>query len=68
MGEQLEKMVAFRMSEETLERIQQICKDTGMTRSQVIRHLVDTASVRPAIIRTEAIEVETGRVSVQNGA
>lgn len=66
MGEQLEKMVAFRMSEETLERIQQICKDTGMTRSQVIRHLVNTASVRPAIIRTEVLE--TAQPATANGA
>ncbi len=66
MGDQLEKMVAFRMSAETLERIQEICKDTGMTRSQVIRHLVDTASVRPAIIRTEVLEVV--QPTVRNGA
>ncbi len=58
MGTQLEKIVAFRMNAETIARIQQICKDTGMTRSQVLRHLVDTASVRPAIIRTEEIEPE----------
>ena len=38
----------------------------GMTRSQVIRHLVDTASVRPAIIRTEVLEVV--QPTVRNGA
>lgn len=57
MGDVLDKFVTFRMNEQTLERFQEICKETGYTRSQLIRYLVDTASVRPAIVRTEPVDV-----------
>ena len=50
----LETVVHVRFSHEQMTRLDVICRETGLSRSQVVRHLLDNASIRPAIIRTEA--------------
>mgnify|MGYP002685675511 CR=1 FL=1 len=56
----LETIIQLRVNDEQLERMNEICRDTGLTRSQVVRYLIDNASIRPAIIRTEAIPTANG--------
>ena len=50
----IDKPIHVRLTDEQLARLEEMCAETGLSRSQVIRHLVDQASIRPAIIRTEA--------------
>lgn len=49
----LETIVQVRFSDEQIERLDQISSETQLTRSEVIRRLVDNATVKPAIVRTE---------------
>ena len=49
----MENILHVRVNDEMLERLDQICAQTGLTRSQVLRHLLDNATIKPAIIRTE---------------
>jgi len=63
MKRRKQELIAFRLSDEELERLDEMVEQTGMTRSQVIRHLLDNATVKPAIIRTEIAEKK-----VSNGA
>lgn len=53
----LEEVTRIRFTREQLAWLNRIASESGMTRSQVVRYLVDNATVRPAVIRTE-IEVE----------
>jgi len=43
-----------RLSEEQLERLGEMAKASGLSFSMIIRHLIDQATLKPAIIRTEA--------------
>ena len=46
--------IHVRLSGEQNARLSEMCAQSGLSQSQVIRHLIDQASLRPAIIRTEA--------------
>ena len=46
--------IHIRLSGEQNARLNEMCEQSGLSTSQVIRHLIDQASLRPAIIRTEA--------------
>lgn len=59
----LEEVTRIRFTREQLAWLNRIASESGMTRSQVVRYLVDNATVRPAVIRTE-IEVDGEREKV----
>lgn len=59
----LEEVTRIRFTSEQIAWLNQIARESGMTRSQVVRYLVDNATVRPAVIRTE-IEVDGEREKV----
>ena len=50
----IDQPIHVRLTDEQLARLDEMSISTGLSRSQVIRHLIDQASIRPAIIRTEA--------------
>lgn len=56
----LETIIQLRVNDEQVERLAAICRETGLTRSQVIRYLIDNATIKPAIIRLDAIPVHNG--------
>jgi len=49
-------VVHARLSAEQYQWLETICAESGMSQSQVIRLLVEKATFRPAVIRTEAPE------------
>lgn len=53
MAAQSEDYVSVRLTKEQGKRLQQICTETGWTKSQAMRHLLDNAMIRPALIRAE---------------
>ena len=50
----VDQPIHVRLTDDQLARLDEMSVSTGLSRSQVIRHLIDQASIRPAIIRTEA--------------
>lgn len=52
----LNEVTRIRFTSEQLAWLNRIAAESGMTRSQVVRYLVDNATVRPAVVKTE-IEV-----------
>jgi len=51
---QLDYPIHVRLDAEQLARLETFCTASKMSRSQVIRELLSHATLRPAIIRTEA--------------
>ena len=53
-----DNVVAVRLTPAQMELLESLCATTGWTYSQVLRHLLESATVRPAIIKTELPQKE----------
>ncbi len=51
----MDNVISVRLNEEQMQVLEKLCESTGWTASQVIRQLLESASVRPAVIRTEVL-------------
>lgn len=49
----MDNVISVRLSEEQMAVLEKLCEATGWTYSQVIRRLLENASVRPATIQTD---------------
>ena len=49
----MKKLVAMRLEEEQLQKLEQLVEVTGWTQSEVLRKLIDNAWVTPPAIGTE---------------
>ena len=49
----MDNVVSVRLDEKQMEMLQKLCESTGWTYSQVFRHMLDNASIRPATIRVD---------------
>jgi len=57
----MDNVISVRLTDDQMAILEQLCKATGWTYSQLIRHLLESANVRPATIRTEVPQPETTR-------
>jgi len=57
----MDNVISVRLTDDQMAILEQLCKATGWTYSQLIRHLLESANVRPATIRTEVPQPEATR-------
>ena len=55
----MNNVISVRLTDDQMAILEQLCKATGWTYSQLIRHLLESVNVRPATIRTEVPQPET---------
>ena len=51
----MDNVISVRLSEEQMKVLEKLAESTGWTYSQIVRQLLESASVRPAVIRTEVL-------------
>lgn len=49
----MDNVISVRLTDDQMALLNEFCKATGWTYSQVIRQLLDSANIRPATIRTD---------------
>lgn len=54
----MDNVISVRLTDDQMALLNQLCKATGWTASQLIRHLLESANVRPAVVRTDPPQAE----------
>jgi hypothetical protein len=57
----MDNVVSVRLDEHRMKLLENLCKATGWNASQLIRHLLDNANVRPAVVSAD-IPKDTDRL------
>lgn len=61
MKDTKDTVIGVRLSDTQMQMLRSVCEATGLSAAELFRQLLENATIRPAVIRTEAPEKEQAR-------